>query len=265
MGIYVVTGATKGIGYEAARYLRDRGQEVINIDVDKGDICADLGTPKGRELAISEIYDRYDAIDGLILNAGVAYSSPLSKVVSINYYGSVALAEGLYPLLKKHSGRCVVTVSGGIAYLDHKRPKYFFDSLLANCSDEERVCQLIDRLPAEGTSTIYLSTKIGLVRYVRRHAPAWAVEGVSLNALAPGSVDTTIMNAVPHYLEARKAGEDLYSIKTPTVYGRQDSMPPESVGPALGMLVLPESRGISGAVVYCDGGASAVLHTDKWY
>ncbi len=44
MGMYVITGGTKGIGLEAANYLKMLGHEVLNIDINKGDINADLGT-----------------------------------------------------------------------------------------------------------------------------------------------------------------------------------------------------------------------------
>jgi NAD(P)-dependent dehydrogenase (short-subunit alcohol dehydrogenase family) len=71
-----------------------------------------------------------------------------------------------------------------------------------NCGDETRIAQLIDGLPPEGKGqNIYICTKLALVRYVRRVAPAWAVAGVNLNALAPGAVETTIMDSIPHYAE----------------------------------------------------------------
>ena len=36
-------------------------------------------------------------------------------------------------------------------------------------------------------------------------------------------------------------------------------------GPALAMLVLPEMKGVSGAVLYCDGGTSSFLHPERFY
>ena len=267
MDVYIVTGATKGIGFEATRYLRSLGNEVVNIDVDQGDITADLGTPEGREKAIAAVYERYEGIDGLILNAGIAHHKQTSRVSAINYFGTVALAEGLFPLLRKKSGRCAVTVSGGIAYLDYKRSKYFYDALLVNCGDEERICKLVDSFPPEGKcENIYLSTKIALVRYIRRVAPAWAVAGVYLNGLAPGAVGTTIMDNVPNHAEDMENGSfRFHSIQMPSVYGNKKMLDAADVGPTLGMLVLPENRGLCGAILYCDGGAASVLHPEKWY
>ena len=44
MGIYVITGATSGIGAKTAEILRERGHEVVNIDLNGGDINANLAT-----------------------------------------------------------------------------------------------------------------------------------------------------------------------------------------------------------------------------
>ncbi len=263
MGIYAVTGASKGIGEKAAEFLRSAGHYVINIDIDGGDINADLGTAEGRQKVISSVHERCpDGLDGLILNAGIALSKNPSKVLSVNYFGAVAVAEGLYDLLKLKQGNCVVTVSGSIAYMT--RTKYYVDALLTNCGDEERIVRLVDSFePQNAGNVIYGSTKIALVRWVRRIAPSWARCGVNINALAPGAVATTIM---PDTQEFRDGFDTfIMGMAMPTVYGEHRMMEAGEVGPALAMLVLPAAKGISGAVLYCDGGTSAFLHSEKFY
>ena len=52
MGIYVITGATSGIGAKTAEILRSRGHEVVNIDLKGGDINANLATKDGRAAAL---------------------------------------------------------------------------------------------------------------------------------------------------------------------------------------------------------------------
>ncbi len=266
MGIYAITGATKGIGAEALKYLRDRGHDVINVDIDNGDIAADLGTTEGRAEAVKALHDSCpNGLDGLVLNAGIALSSKPSRVLSVNYFGAVALAEGLYDLLKMKRGNCAVTVSGSIAYVGYsQRSKYYVDSLLANCGDEARIGRLVDSFAPENISNnIYGSTKIALVRWVRRTAPFWAHAGVNLNALAPGAVATTIM---PDTQELRDGFETfVMAMCMPTVYGKQRMMAASDVGPALAALVLPEMKGVCGDVLYCDGGTSALLHPEKFY
>ncbi len=265
MGIFVVSGATRGIGFETAEYLRSLGHELINIDINRGDIVADIGTAEGREIVVRTITERCpDGIDGLVLNAGITNNPKQSRVLSINYFGTVAIAEGLLPLLKKKGGKCVITVSGSIAFLNGRRGRYHVDELLVNCGDEERIGRLVDSFPEEGGFPhVYSSSKLALVRYVRRVAPAWGAAGVTINALAPGTVDTEIMkNSMgqddnPQKVSAR--------FPMPTLYGRRTMMSPREVGSALARMVLPEMGGVNGAVLYCDGGTSALLHTEKWY
>ncbi len=74
MGVYAVTGGTKGIGFDAVKALSGWGHDVINIDIDNGDICADLGTQRGRRTVIDELHDRcVDGLDGFISNAGIVW------------------------------------------------------------------------------------------------------------------------------------------------------------------------------------------------
>ncbi len=172
------------------------------------------------------------------------------------------MGEGLYDLLKLKRGSCAVTVSGSIAYIT--RTKYYVDTLLTNCGDEARIGWLVDSFdPVNAGNVIYGSTKIALVRWMRRTAPSWAACGVNLNAVAPGAVNTTIM---PDTKEFRDGFETFtMGLAMPTVYKEKRMMEASDVGPALGMLVLPEAKGISGAVLYCDGGTSAFLHPEKIY
>ncbi len=263
MGTYIITGGTKGIGAEAVRFLLDEGQTVVNVDITGGDINADLGTAEGRQKVIDAVHEQYpDGIDGLILNAGISLKKPPSRVLSVNYFGAVAVAEGLYDLLKLKKGACVVTVSGSIAYIE--RTKYYVDKLLTDCGDEERIGRLVDSFaPEHAGNNVYGSTKIALVRWVRRLAPSWAAAGVNLNALAPGAVDTTIM---PDTQEFRDGFETIImGMAMPTVYKEHRMMHAVEVGPALASMVLPHMKGVCGAVLYCDGGTSAFLHSEKSY
>jgi NAD(P)-dependent dehydrogenase (short-subunit alcohol dehydrogenase family) len=190
MGVYVVTGGTKGIGEKTIDALKRFGNRTINVDIDGGDINVDLGSKEGRALAIKRIHQMCpDGLDGLVSNAGIAMGKRMSDVLSVNYFGAVTLAEGIYDLLKLKKGCCVVTVSGSIAYSE--RGKYYVDELLTNCGDEDRICRFVNTLdPYKIGGVLYISTKMALVRWVRRSAPSWAAHGVNLNAVAPGAVNT---------------------------------------------------------------------------
>ena len=117
MGIYVITGATSGIGAKTAEILRERGHEVVNIDLNGGDINANLATKEGRAGAIAELHERFpEGIDAMICNAGVSGGKvPISLIISLNYFGATEMARGVFDLLEKKGGSCVVTSSNSIA------------------------------------------------------------------------------------------------------------------------------------------------------
>ena len=74
MGIYVITGATSGIGAKTAEILRERGHEVVNIDLNGGDINANLATKEGRAGAIAELHERFpEGIDAMICNPAIGH------------------------------------------------------------------------------------------------------------------------------------------------------------------------------------------------
>jgi NAD(P)-dependent dehydrogenase (short-subunit alcohol dehydrogenase family) len=266
MGLYAVTGGTKGIGQKTAQILRARGHEVISIDIDGGDINADLGTVAGREHVISEIRRRCPGgLDGLVCNHGIGAMPrfKLSYILSVNYFGAVAVMEGLYELLKMKKGNCVVTVSGAIVYA--RRGKYYVDQLLNNCGDEERIGRLVDKFTLRGNETevqlplvMYQSSKIALARRVRRVSASWAAHGVTINAVAPGGVATTLMQGfVPPDAET-------FYYPMPALFGQNKLLDPTDVAEALTFLVTQEAKGINGVVLFCDAGASAVYDSERY-
>jgi NAD(P)-dependent dehydrogenase (short-subunit alcohol dehydrogenase family) len=262
MGTYVVSGGTKGIGRATVHALRGAGHTVVNVDITDGDVTADIGTKEGRDAIIKKIHELCpDGLDGFASNAGIASAEPLSRVLSVNYFGSVALMEGLYDLLRKKGGRCVATASGSIGYGWRDGNRYFVDNLLVNCGDEARIGMLVDTFdPEEASKHVYCSTKYALARWVRRIAPSWAVSGVNLNAVAPGGVATSIMDG-----HKRTGGdpEEMKSFAMPTHVRRGGMQSPDEIASAITFLLQEGAVCLSGALVYCDGGTDAVLHPEK--
>ena len=117
MGIYVVTGGSGGIGGKTKEILLEQGYEVVNVDLKDGDICANLAEVEGREEVIRRVHETYpDGIDGLCCHAGVSGAcGNLKLIVSLNYFGTTNLAHGLFDLLRKKGGSCVVTSSNTIS------------------------------------------------------------------------------------------------------------------------------------------------------
>ena len=115
--ITVVTGARSGIGKATAELLLARGERVIGIDLPAPRSTRTSRSPAGRDHAIAAVQALCpDGIDALVECAGLSTSDG-PAVVSVNFFGAVAIAEGLHPLLALgRAPRCVI-VSSTAAFL----------------------------------------------------------------------------------------------------------------------------------------------------
>ncbi len=260
MGVYAVTGASSGIGAKTAEMLRDQGHQVLNIDLKNGDITANLADPEGRTYVIDQLHEMCpDGLDGLVCCAGVSNScGNLRLILSLNYFSCVALAEGVFDLLQKRCGACVVvssnTISQGAARMD-------VVSFLNNRMDEERALKMMDHLdPVKDGHSIYVASKYALALWMRRVSSQWAADGVRMNAVAPGNVATA--------MTAKMSDQEwvaVMGLPIPTIYGQEKLMDPSDIAGAICFLVSPQAHGVNGVILFCDGGTDALLNSDKVY
>ena len=103
---YVVTGAASGIGAATTERLRADGHRVLTVDRAGADINADLATADGRAFVVSEVRARVDVLHGIVPCAGIAGGTggDPALLVSVNYFGTVVLVEGLRSLLAAADG-----------------------------------------------------------------------------------------------------------------------------------------------------------------
>lgn len=256
MGVYVVTGASSGIGLEVKKILISRGHEVVNIDYRDGDILADLSRKEERQKAISEIARRYpEGLDGVIANAGVGPGAPAEMIFRLNYFASRDIIEGLRPLLKMKKGNAVVTVSNTIT---NNFVRQDWVDIMTNVNDEERVAELAATIPREAGAAVYASTKHALARYVRRLSASWATDGLRINAVAPGNTATQMTRSMtPAQMEAALL------IPIPTRYGRKEFLDPDEIAEAICFLSSRAASGINGAILFVDGGIDALLRSER--
>jgi len=257
MTTVAVTGAASGIGAACARRLAGGGATVIGIDLGGTDVTADLGTPEGRADAVGRVADiSGGTLDGVVTCAGLAGATgrPGSLLASVNYFGTVALLDGLRPLLANAAGSAAVAISSNSTTIQPGVPEAIVAACLAG--DEPTARELADEV---GSMATYPATKLAVARWVRRQAVGgdWAGAGVRLNAVAPGMVETPL-------LAAGREDPDIGPLlgMLPIPVGRPGR--PEEIAAVVDLLLGPDGGFFCGSVVFADGGTDALLRTDDW-
>ncbi|MEU6753942.1 SDR family oxidoreductase [Spirillospora sp. NPDC046719] len=267
MGTFAVTGSASGMGAASAALLRDAGHTVIGVDLHDADVVADLGTEEGRRTAVQEILAAADGVlDGVAAIAGVGPNMrDAAAVMSINYFGPVALLEGLHPaLVRSEAGRAVVIGSNSattVPLIDEDLAGLALAGDEAAARDRARAAQsamppeIVEMAPSIGA---YATSKFALARWVRRTAVQadWARRGVLLNAIAPGAVLTPLMLGSTG--TAAETDPDEFPTPMPLgVFGR-----PEDIAFWVHQFLKPEARFTTGAVLFVDGGTDAAMRPD---
>jgi NAD(P)-dependent dehydrogenase (short-subunit alcohol dehydrogenase family) len=257
MRTVVVTGSASGMGAATKARLEADGQRVIGIDLRDAHIVADLGTVEGRQTAIAAVDEQGGgAIDGVVTWAGLPglTDRPGSLLVSVNYFGTVALLEGLRPLLAKGNSPAAVAISSNSTTCQPGVPMDVAQRCLAGDEAGAR-----DAADAASSLASYPATKIAIARWVRRNAPtdAWAGAGITLNAVAPGVVETPLLQASR---DDPTIGELVDAFPIPI--GR--SAQPDELAAFVQFLLGPDARFFCGSVVFVDGGTDALVRADDF-
>jgi short-subunit dehydrogenase len=136
--VFIVTGASSGIGLSTAVALSDRGakvallarsgdalQELAQKLPDSLPVMADMTKFDQVREAVRAVHDHYGRIDGLINNAGRSYAASeeeidpaiFDEIFHLNVLGPIVAMQAAIPLMRAQGGGTIVNINSGTAFM----------------------------------------------------------------------------------------------------------------------------------------------------
>lgn len=252
--VAVVTGGAQGIGFGIAARLAEEGASVVLADIKidtartaaeritaAGGEAAAIGVDIGDDASVASLAAKVGELHGrceiLVNNAAVNDMTAIDamtmahyhEIIRVNQDGAVRVTLGLLALIRKAGpGRRILNIA----------------SILG-------VRGWPDSLP-------YSTAKGAIVNFTRALACDLAADGIMVNAIAPGFVDTP-MSIQPDGSHEYDADwfRDIY-VKYGRIPLRRFAKPADMAGPAF-FLCSDDSQYVTGQILMVDGGASATF------
>lgn len=243
--VAIVTGAARGIGQACARRLAADGAAVLVTDVidDEGEAVAvsiredggtaifahhDVSDESQWEQVVGRARSEFGRLDVLVNNAGIGTFEDVEKETREGWDRMIAINQTGVWLGMKHGGVAMKETGGGS---------------IVNLSS------IFGAVGGFGGSIAYHASK-GAVRLMTKSAAIrWAAEGVRVNSVHPGFVDTPMLD------QAKEDEQTLEAIVSMTPMGRLGR--PEEIASMVSFLASDEASYMTGSEVYVDGGWTA--------
>jgi NAD(P)-dependent dehydrogenase (short-subunit alcohol dehydrogenase family) len=248
--VSIVMGGSTGIGLAAARCLARHGSAVELAANDEPSVTAavtqlradgheatgtvlDAARPDQIEAFVAAVGDRHGRLSVLVNSAGIqrygtAETTPVEmwdEVLDVNVRAMFLTVKHAVPLMRRNGGGAIVNVS----------------SAQATASQRNVVA--------------YTASKGAIVAMTRAMAVDYAPEGIRVNSLSPGSVDTPMLRQ-----SAREAGDEDTVIAQ---WGANHPLgrvgTPQEVADAILFLASPLSGFVTGTELRVDGGLLAAV------
>jgi len=188
----VVTGASRGIGRATATLLASAGAQVAGCARQAVDelIACDVGRPADVERFAAEVLRRFGPPDLLVNNAGLVARAPLEEtslqnwdaVLDSNLKGTFLVTRAFLPAMRARRGGRIINV--------------------ASISGRQGTAGL----------TAYCAAKHGVVGLTRALAEELRPDGMPVNAVCPGSVDTDMLRVGMPGARPAMSAEDVANV-----------------------------------------------------
>jgi 3-oxoacyl-[acyl-carrier protein] reductase len=229
--VALVTGASRGIGAAIAEVLGRDGAHVVCLDVPAqgaelsevanrvggSSLQLDITAPDAPDKLVEHFTQRHGGVDVVVHNAGITRDKTLGR-----------MDEGRWDAVIAVNLACQERVNDALLRANTLR-------------DNGRIIGVssIAGIAGNAGQTNYATTKAGVIGMVDALAPELAMQGATINAVAPGFIETRMTAAVP--LATREIGRRLNSMS-------QGGLPID-VAEAIAWYAHPASSGVNGNVV----------------
>jgi NAD(P)-dependent dehydrogenase (short-subunit alcohol dehydrogenase family) len=251
--VCLITGASSGIGRAIALMYASEGANVALVARDQAQLvdvaqeieqgragtslvlAADVADELALRHAVAQIVDRWQRLDVVVANAGInGVWAPIDdlpvhewrKTLDVNLTGTFITVQAAYPELKRNGGAVIImsSING-------------------------------TRVFSNSGATAYACSKAGQVTLTKMLALELAKYRIRVNAICPGAIQTPIFQkTVEIDLEEAREPVEFPEGSIPLTDGRPGS--PEQVASVALFLASPESRHVTGTVIFVDGGQS---------
>jgi 3-oxoacyl-[acyl-carrier protein] reductase len=229
--IALVTGASRGIGEAIASVLARDGAHVVGLDVpgQASDLESVVGRIGGSSLTVditdedapatiaSYLADKHGGVDVAVHNAGVTRDKTLGR-----------MSEDQWDLLMKIN-----------LIAPHRIDQELFGKEVVRDNGRIVLVSSISGIAGNAGQTNYSTSKAGVIGIVQAFSPGLAKRGVTVNAVAPGFIETQMTAAMP--ITIREAGRRMNSMA-------QGGLPVD-VAETIAWFANPASAGVTGNVV----------------